>query len=345
MSRPLVFSGRANETPGALLHWLQRNPQDVLFLNGVEQADPIPRYLPAETRCVYVVHDTAPGYWRSAVASEQDLSAIVAVSQTVAKQFSPLLKSAGKLRVIHNGSLLPPKPESEAPRSNDIVFLGGSAHAKGAFDVLSLWPLLLKEGFAGRLHWFGRLDPSFEKRIGKLPASERIIREGRAPRDAIFAAAAASKTMLMLSRVEPFGMSTVEAMGMGCVPLAWDIDTGTKEIVTAETGVFVPLGDHGALAREIIRVSAEHSAFSNHAANRARQFFSENAMWAGYSKLCGDLLENPLRPHSHTGETPPNFVPVKRRYQLLPPSVRKIVRDLVGRSPRLGYLLRDLRGW
>ena len=211
--------------------------------------------------------------------------------------------------------------------------------------MLNLWPELVECGFAGRLHWFGSVDPAFEEQIADLPQAERILRRGRTRRDIIFAAAAASKVVLMLSRVEPFGMATIEGMAMGCVPVAWDIPTGTKEIVTGEAGSFVPLGNFPALANQVMQICREHARLAPVAARRAREIFSEDVMWQGYANLLDEVMQLPSQPHSRTGQAPPDFVPVRRRFQMLPASVRGVVRNIVGRSPRLGYLLRDLRGW
>jgi hypothetical protein len=148
----------------------------------------------------------------------------------------------------------------------------------------------------------------------------------------------------MLSRVEPFGMATIEGMAMGCIPIAWDIRTGTKEIVTEGTGSFVPLGNSTALAREVLRVCADYARFAPLTSHRAREHFGEDVMWDGYEKLFEKLIKLPPQPRSRSGEPPPDFVPVRRHFQLLPAPIRAAVRNFVGRSPRLGYLLRDLRG-
>lgn len=341
----LGLKAPANETPRALMSWLSQNPQDILLLNGGEQANPVIPYLPAEVRCTYVVHDTAARYWRPALEAEPDLHSIVAVSRTVANKFSHLLQDQTKLRAIHNGSIFPAAPDLSSPRPDDIIFLGGSSPTKGACDVLRVWPQLLQGGFQGRLHWFGNLDPAFEGRIARLPAADRILRHGRTRRDVIFTAASASKVLLMLSRVEPFGMATIEGMGMGCVPVAWDIPTGTREIVTHETGFFAPLGDLEALAQQVAQACAEHSRLAPLVARRARELFGEEVMWQRYAKLFGEIIELPPQPHSRTGQPTPDFIPANRRFQLLPAPVRGVVRQAIGRSPWLGFLLRDLRGW
>ena len=327
------------------MQWLAENPQDVLLLNGGEEADTIIPYLSADVRCIYTVHDTAPRYWQNAVAAESDLDGIVPVSHVVAVKFSRALKNPDKLQVIYNGSSFPASPDLREPRPDDLVFFGGGDASKGASDLLRLWPVLVKLGFIGRLHWLGFMEPAFERKVSELPQEERILRPGRVRREEGFATAAKSKVVLMLSRAEAFGMVTIEGMSMGCVPVAWDIETGTKEIVTGDTGFFAPLGNFTELARKVLQACAEHARIAPRASLRAREVFNEEKMWQGYAGFFERVMQNPPRVRSLAGRMPPNFVPVRRRFQLLPASVRKTVRDFIGRSPWLGYVVRDLRGF
>ena len=67
-------------------------------------------------------------------------------------------------------------------------------------------------------------------------------------------------------------------------------------------------------------------------------------MWSGYQGLIRELcVATPvLRPLA--GRPPPEFKAPMRLYQLLPAAVRERLRAAVGRAPRLGRMLRDVRG-
>lgn len=340
----LGLYGSAPEAPAALLQWLKDNPQDVLFFNACGEFDVIIPYVPPNTKCVYVVHDTAPQYWHTALQEEENLEAIVAVSETVAVQFRHRLKQPEKLFVIRNGCVFPEKPELNNLRQDELIFLGGDNPTKGAFDVLKLWKQLVKLGFAGKLHWFGNLSP-FRARIDKLPHSERICVYGHVSRDRIFSTATSAKVLLMLSRVEPFGMATIEAMSMGCVPIAWDIDTGTKEIVTATTGLFAPLGKTRALAKQVLYACENYQNFHSAVIEHARSNFDAAVMWKGYESLINQISTFEPIKRSKQGQQPTAYQPPIRRFQLLPPRIRSGIREFIGRSPYLGYWLRDMRGW
>lgn len=342
----LYLTGAAENTPNALLEWLKNNPKDFLFLNDCEQVDTVIAYLPANLYCVYVVHDTAPRYWKNAIQEELNLDSIVAVSRTVFHQFKDKFQEPDKLSVILNGCQFPEFSPLLKKRSNDIIFLGGDKPIKGAFDVLETWKHLVKLGFTGKLHWFGSLTPGFQNKVLNLLSSDQICLYGQASRDLIYSTALSAKVLLMLSRVEPFGMATIEAMSMGCVPIAWDIETGTKEIMgESKTGLFVPLGNAKLLAQKVLDILERHSELEVDVMYHARTHFNAEVMGQKYEALIQSIATQPPIHRSKSGQIPPAYRPPVRKFQLLPAPIRSAIRQWVGRSPRLGYWLRDLRGF
>lgn len=342
----LELTGWAAETPVKLLQWLKENPQDILFFNACGELEAVIPYLQPNIKCIFVAHDTASPYWSKALEEEDNLEAIVAVSETVASKFRHRLKNPQKLSVIYNGCVFPERPELNMAQQDDLIFLGGDNPTKGAFDVLKLWKQLIKLGFTGKLHWFGNTTLEFQNKINQLLNSERIHIYGYVSRDVIFSTAASVKVLLMLSRVEPFGMATIEAMSMGCVPVAWDVDTGTKEIAMAnKTGLFAPLGDTKALAKQVMYACENHQAFRGSVIERARSDFNEVVMWQGYESLINHISTLQPIERSNKGQQPTLYQTPVQRFQLLPPGLRSAIRDFIGRSPSLGYWLRDMRGW
>jgi glycosyltransferase involved in cell wall biosynthesis len=224
------------------------------------------------------------------------------------------------------------------------VFLGGDQPGKGAFDVLWVWSALQMAGFSGRLHWFGHIGEDLRADVARLPDTDRVLLHGRRSRREIFETAARSRVVLMLSRVEPFGMATIECMGMGCLAAAWDIDTGTREIVNADECTLAPLGDYDCLALGILNLLAVHESRYRAATRRIRTTFDDEAMWHRYKNVITWMYSRtPVgRPLSRSA-VPPFRAPI-RCFQFVPPGLRRSIRNYIGRSPRLGYRLRDLRG-
>jgi hypothetical protein len=146
-------------------------------------------------------------------------------------------------------------------------------------------------------------------------------------------------------------MVTVEAMAMGCVPVAYDIETGSREIIEdGRSGFLVPLGDYGAFASRILDLYHDRqrlAAMRAAAIERARSCFSAERMGRDYARLIEDIAEaRTARRPARQDFSGFRARPVKRGlyYALLPGSLRTWIRDFVGRSPWLSYKLRRWRG-
>jgi hypothetical protein len=133
-------------------------------------------------------------------------------------------------------------------------------------------------------------------------------------------------------------------MGMGCLPVAWDIPTGTKEIVRDGAGYFAPLGDFEALSECVIRALREHPARYEETSRAVRADFSESAMWARFERALEAILATAPVKRELEGQSPPPYRPPFRVFQKLPQGLRLALRELAGRWPRLGFALRDFRG-
>src|ERR1043166_6523814 len=122
-------------------------------------------------------------------------------------------------------------------------------------------------------------------------------------------------------------MATIEAMSMGCVPIAWDIETGTKEIAKqGETGLFAPLGDMKAFAIQVCRACNAHDLFISNVMKRARITFSRSRMWETYNSLFEGLRQVPVIERPLIGHSPPPYRPPRRIFQLLPRGLQRSLR-------------------
>jgi hypothetical protein len=135
-------------------------------------------------------------------------------------------------------------------------------------------------------------------------------------------------------------------MSMGCVPVAWDIDTGTKEIAIAnKTGLFAPLSNTQDLVKQVLYACENHQTFSSAVMDRARSNFDETVMWKGYESLINRISTLQPIERSQKGRQPAVYRATHYRFfQLVPPPLRSAMREWIGRSPVLGYWLRDMRG-
>ena len=90
---------------------------------------------------------------------------------------------------------------------------------------------------------------------------------------------------LLTSDHEGFGLSVLEAMGYGLVPVVSDLPAGIPEMVDKTTGILVPVDDVAGYARAIIHLHEhreELAAKSAAARERVKTKFSIEAMTDGW---------------------------------------------------------------
>lgn len=95
--------------------------------------------------------------------------------------------------------------------------------------------------------------------------------------------------LLLTSSSEGFPLVLVEAMAVGCVPIAYDIRYGPRDIIVdGENGFLVPLGDVAALASAIERLldlPPERLDSMRRAARRTAESYSELAVTRQWARL------------------------------------------------------------
>ena len=178
--------------------------------------------------------------------------------------------------------------------------------------------------------------------------AEMVRWTGRVPHERCYEIAAESDIFMMTSRKEPFGMVTVEAMSMGCVPMAYDTPSGSTEIIEhGKSGLLVPLGDYRAWATEIQALHADRPRLASLAAlalERARTLFNAEVMSANLTAFLRDVIDHAewqssLRDAGVPPEEPAVHHRPARGYQRLPEGLRTWIRNWVCARPRLSYWL------
>lgn len=325
--------------------WLRRERPDAVIFAGAAAAEAAVRHLDASIRSVIAVHDATWSLCRNAVRLEKHADAIVTVSDYVARQFRAKLQSPEKLHVIHNAVEVVDVTGPET-RPDDLYFSGGMQPLKGPDDVLKLWPVLIDRGFDGTLHWLGRLDESWERRIATLPESRRIELVGRLSIEDVWGMASRCKVMLMLSRSESFSMALAEASCAGCLTVGWDIDSGHRELANLlELPYLAKFGDFDELADQVARAIGDFGEKSDLQAARAREVFDPNAVWRRYQSVLEAAQAAAPAVRDRVETPPPPYRRPDGYYQILPGFVRRRVTRMVFRSRWLSMLLRNRRGF
>jgi glycosyltransferase involved in cell wall biosynthesis len=177
-----------------------------------------------------------------------------------------------------------------------------------------------RAGVTSRVHWLGYMSPEEVRSV-----------------------AANSDVLLLPSRSEAFGLVTAEAMSVGCVPFAYDIPSGTREIVEPDvSGVLVKFPSTQQFADAIIERWSDPSTWRHLRANaiaRARRLFSLEVAVNSYIVFIISLVQREARKRTPvdfsilrdtTGKTVP-----KGRLSEVKRAARAIGRRLLTRFPRL----------
>lgn len=302
--------GHARMTPLALpeqdtsgfLEWLRANPQDIIITNDVDTLSGFMPYLPLETAHVIQVHDSGARYIASTARNTAFADAVICVAEHFVPKVRNAVKSsgfAGPVRAIHNGADFPTVPaRTHHHRPLRLLYMGRmDPLVKGTFDLAGILAAVVDLGIECSLTIAGGECGRLKTRMKNRGLAERVEWLGRIPHAECYTLAATSDVFMMTSRKEPFGMVTIEAMAMGCVPIAWDIDSGTREIVIdGECGLLVPIGSARRFAKAIAGLDRDRhllNRMSNAASERARSRFSASHM---ASELENFLMKSPRNP-------------------------------------------------
>jgi glycosyltransferase involved in cell wall biosynthesis len=349
----VVSLGLDVDTAAGFMSWLAANPQDVVITSNVSGIEPAYPYFPTQTVHIEQIHDSARRYRGIATRHAQWLDGVTCVGQ----HFEPTLRkelaetgSKALLRAVHNGAAFPPPlPRHEAPGQLRLLFVGRIEPQKGAFDMPALLSSLMRSGVPAHLTIAGGRSDALRKAFDRRGVGERVTWVGRVPHAECYRLAAEADVLLVLSRKEAFGMVTIEGMCMGCVPVAYDIHSGSTEII--EHGMSGLLVKPGSISRLATAIAALHTdretlrRLSTGAISRARTAFGVETTAANMTAFIEDVVANAQAHPSkrlsgspaatgHSAVSPP-----QRGYQRLPVDWRLAAHRVLCRFPRLANLV------
>lgn len=201
--------------------------------------------------------------------------------------------------VIPNARVLPPPPDPDRQPGRGILLASLSGIKRPGHAVRAV---LLARRFAPRVTLDVYGDGTRRRRLERIVVAARagdaIRLHGYLPdaRDRL----AEASFLLMTSRSEGFGLVLLEAMGAGCIPIAYDIRYGPADVIDhRRTGFLVTSGNILGLARAIVRLQRmpdDEVERMRQAARQAAERYSDEAvlpMWA--SELVASQDRNAAR--------------------------------------------------
>lgn len=346
----LASLGLNGETaPRGVLEFLKETRPRYVITGHTPAIIPAYPYFPKECLHALQVHDGMWRYTQVAVRNSQWLDGVICVANHLERSLAPRLAQAGfrgQLGTVHNGAAYPPAPaRAESKDELRLLFPSFPDSLKGVLDLPRILQNARRDGVPVHLTIAGGRHALLEKRLKAANLESMVTMLGRVPHEECFRLAANADAALILTRMEAFGMVTVESMAMGCIPLAYDIRSGSREIVShGHDGFLLPLGDFSALSKTMAtlqRDPALRARLSANAMQTARSRFSETAM-AERLEVFLTGLEDRASKNELSMRKPgvPEVAaapPRKSAYLAVPASLRLWIRNVVGDHPRLCY--------
>lgn len=348
----IVCLGLDRNCARQFLQWLSENPQDLIITSDVCHIEPAFRFLPATTRHVVQIHDSGRRYREVAVRHAAYIDGVTCVGKHIEAKLRRSLEGVGfhgLLRTVHNGANFPPtKPRKLHDGALRLLFIGRVEALKGVFDFVPLLQQLNRLGVSVSLDLVGGVNESLLRQFQRKGLANLVTWSGVVPHTECYNIAAESDILLLPTRKESFGMVTIEAMSMGCVPIAYNISSGSTEIIEPnKSGLLVKLGDLRGWASAIKGLDLDRrrlGELSAGAIRRARGSFNAEIMAMNHGAFLSDVIthaaQHPAR--RETGlptEASSSGASLARGYQRLPERWRAWIRTCVCSSPRLSYWL------
>ena len=341
-----------DKTSEGFLNWIDSHHQDIVVTNDVAHLEPAFIEIGSHAKHIIQIHDCGRRYRAVAVRNAAWTDGVLCVARHIEKVVQHEMQAVGYrgiINTIYNGAVFPELTDdkSESPTIR-LLFMGRIDPVKGAWDLVKILICLRRLGTRFSLTIAGGYNQDLERRFKRYGLETVVKWVGVIPHHECYTLAAQNDALLMLSRKEPFGMVTIEAMAMGCVPIAYDTPSGTTEIVENGTsGLLVGLGDYAAVARAVDRLWKNPQTLmylSKGAAKRARGSFNADLMSERMAAFFRQVLSVKRRGDADTlarksDKLPPFEGGRTPLYQRLPYRLRMWLRNLLHSNPKLSLWL------
>ncbi|MEC5193351.1 MULTISPECIES: glycosyltransferase [unclassified Arthrobacter] len=206
----------------------------------------------------------------------------------------------GNTFVVPNSTALPDKiPASNDRRQHDAVMLVSLTHRKRvdhAIKGIGLANGLSASPYNLRIFGQGPLHESLLALISKLGLEEHVHLGGfdSAP----VARLAEASFVLLTSRMEGLPLVLLEAMSVGCIPIAYDMPYGPADIIVdGANGYLVEAGNVEGLADAILRLgslSPDELQLMRQSARKTAERFDDRSVTVEWARVMSSAVDRKL---------------------------------------------------
>ncbi|HWY78142.1 MAG TPA: glycosyltransferase family 4 protein [Verrucomicrobiae bacterium] len=290
--RRLIYEDRTRE---AFLLAAAHRPAAVLACLGSESFEVL-RVLPRNVVRLGVIQSDDPGPYQMARAYAPWLDGMVGVSEKIRQSLSAD-SPYQNIRIesipygIHFAG-----PSARVPRDPAaplrLIYVGRMIETQKRISRLIELAKVLAARQVKFEFTFAGAGPELDAAKVQLRGNGNVRFLGEIPNREIAAVLRAQDVFVLLSDFEGLPLSLLEAMGEGVVPVVSDLESGMREVVTAEIGIRVPVGDVAAAADAVMTLATfpgRLSAMSAAATRLARERYSAVGMADRYVGLIREL--------------------------------------------------------
>lgn len=209
---------------------------------------------------VQVLHGDHDYYYDLAVRHQHAVDAFVTYGRVMQRTLQARLPHrAADVHLLPYGIPLARAARHAVDGPLRLYVAGRLEHGqKGVFDLPAIDEVLAARGVDAR--WTVVGGGPDEAELRRRWTSGRATFVGAVSRDEVVARATNQDVFVLPTRYEGVPVSLLEAMSVGLVPVASDIESGVREVVEHQrTGVLVPVGDIGAFAEAIAALDRDRS--------------------------------------------------------------------------------------
>ncbi|WP_026496824.1 glycosyltransferase [Butyrivibrio sp. WCD3002] len=204
----------------------------------------------------------------------------------------------GNRGVVINNWSLPSSNELTNGGDNTFICLNSFEKNKGIIDLLKAAKIVKDKGYNFEIHLYGKNESDYEKEIEqfikKNDLQDNVVLKNKTKN--IAKAYTSATCLVQPSYLESFGLTIIEAMSYGVVPVSYKSGGPDNIICDGVDGFLIDRGDYTDLANKMIFVLKNPAKIKEMSANARDAFvskYSENAAKDQIVDLLHETLKNP----------------------------------------------------
>jgi glycosyltransferase involved in cell wall biosynthesis len=295
-------SRRRREEWKALKVFLESNAPCIYLPNYDFQRASAVGTLSSKVLVCSVVHSDEDYYYDQIQRIGVSCNAVVAVSSCIENRLHKKFPNLSeKISRIAYGVPSEKGPRLQATAGGPIrmVYCNRLAqYQKRVFDLPEVCRELVRIGVDFQLTVAGQ-GPDEDKLRDRFEAANLgnyVQMIGRLPAQEVRQVLRSSDVFLLTSDFEGLPISLLEAMAAGCVPVAYDIDSGVRDAVDpGVNGILIPHGETSHMARALAMLAVDRDRLVEMSAasvERHAEYFSVETMAANYNQLFSRLMHS-----------------------------------------------------